>query len=482
MNIKRIFLYFILISFLLVASCSKVIEIEPVYVKDGSTIFKTLDDYEFALTGSYALFRTVGYYGSGGQTTSTWGNLPDMMSDNLVRTGEDLANWLTQVNFSYTTDEDDLRVAWLAAYSVIAQSNLTLRSIEQFSGANAKRVNRIKGQALAIRAMVHFDLLRFWGESYERNSTAKGIPYKEVVDIEDMPVRLSVKDSYDKIFRDMEAAENLLGDVDRAINPANKKAFIDRVAVRALLARMHLYSKNYVKAEEYATLVISAAPLASMSAFPNIWKDASVAEVLWSVSFNAGEGSPSSGVHNAPSNRNRYRPSAALEATYDQANDVRFSSYFGSRILSGNNRRILTKFFGRGTSVDNLVDWKVIRTGEMYLIRAEARALQGGKEALGLDDLNSLRAARIANYVPEVLAGQALLDAIALERRKELVGEGHRFFDLKRTTKVVDRTPDCGLASTRCTLPATAKEWNWPIPQVEIDANSNIATQQTVGW
>ncbi len=46
-------------------------------------------------------------------------------------------------------------------------------------------------------------------------------------------------------------------------------------------------------------------------------------------------------------------------------------------------------------------------------------------------DLIDLRAARIYGYVPEVLVGQPLLDAIELERRKELVAEGHRFFDLK---------------------------------------------------
>ena len=71
--------------------------------------------------------------------------------------------------------------------------------------------------------------------------------------------------------------------------------------------------------------------------------NASVAEVLWSVAFNAGEGSPTAGVHLGPNNRNRFRPEAALEATFDQANDVRFAAYFATRNSNGGvPRRIVT--------------------------------------------------------------------------------------------------------------------------------------------
>jgi hypothetical protein len=480
MKMKKLFIGLGLTSLLIVASCKKAIDVEPEFVKDGSQIFTSLNDYEFALTGAYSLFRQIGYFQSGGQTTSTWGNLPDMMTDNLVQTGEDLANWQNQTNWVYTTDEDDIAVAWIAAYSVVAQANLTLRNIEQFSTADPKRVNRIKGQALAIRGMAHFDVLRYWGVNYDRTSTELGIPYVSSVDIEAKPVRLTVKESWDNILKDVLEAETLLGNVDKAVNTASNKSGLDQVAVRGLLARMYLYAKEYPKAEEYATLVINAVPLASRSDFPNIWKDASASEVLFSVAFNAGEGSPATGAHAAAGNRNRFRPAVELEGTYDQTNDVRFNSYFAARSLSGTSRRILTKFYGRGTAADNLVNWKVMRTGEMYLIRAEARAMQGGaKEVLGLADLNALRSARISGIVAGVFTGQALLDQIQLERRKELVGEGHRWFDLKRTTRMINRT-DTELTSTRKTLAPTAREWTWPIPQGEIDANSNI--KQTPGY
>lgn len=489
MKLRKIFSIAGLSVLMTLGACQDVLEVEPPFNKEGSQIFKTIEDFDFVLTGAYAQFRSVGYFGSGGQTTSTWANLPDMMGTDLVRTAEDLGNWQTQVNWTYTADENDLEVAWSAAYYVVVQANLVLRSVDQFAATNAKAVNRIKGQALAIRAMVHFDLLRYWGESYDRNSTALGVPYVESVDQNLKPGRLTVAQTYDKIFADLQQAETLLGDVDRALNTASSRAYLDQTAVRALLARVNLYAKQYAAAETFATQVIDARPLATRAQFPAIWTDASQAEVIWSVAFNLGEGVPAAGVHISSTNRNRFRPSPALEATYDQANDIRFTSYFASRTLGTNTRRIITKWYGRNfappVASDNLVNWKAIRTGEVYLIRAEARAFQAGKEAAAMADLNALRAARISNYVAEDLSTDvpALRAAIALERRKELVGEGHQWFDIKRSTKTIARPAGDGhLGATPLNLAADKREWNWPIPTNELLANPTIATQQTTGY
>ena len=494
MKLKKLYIGLGMAGMLALVSCNKVIETEPEFTKERSQLFTTITDYEYSLTGTYALLKQTGYFGSGGQTTSTWSNLPDMMTDNLVQTGEDLGNWTGQVNWVYAADDDDIAVAYQAAYLVIRQANITLNNLDQFSSTMGTAVNRIKGQALAIRGMAHFDLLRYWGVNFDRNSTALGIAYVTTEDKEIRPSRLTVKATYDSIFNDMRDAEVLLGAVDKSINTATNRTSIDVNGVRALLARIYLYAKDYVNAEAYASLAITAFPLATSITFPQIWKDESQAEVLWAVSFNAGEGSPSSGIHIASSNRNRFRPSNPLVALYNQSNDLRFSPYFASRpsgrvsaanprtILpfAGSTRKIVNKFIGRGSFTDNVVNWKALRTGEMYLIRAEARAMQGAaKEVQALSDLNTLRAARISGFTPGVFAGQALLDEIQIERRRELFAEGHRWFDLKRSTRTINRT-DRSLTSTRVTLAPTAREWVWPIPQVEIDANPNM--QQSPGY
>ncbi|WP_162055182.1 RagB/SusD family nutrient uptake outer membrane protein [Pontibacter pamirensis] len=479
MKIQRIFLGIGLCCALGLSACEDIIEVEPEFSREPGQVFTDLDGYEFALTGAYAAFRQVGYFASGGQTTGTWSTLPDMMSDNLVQTNEDLGNWANQSNWVYTADESDIAIAWLAAYSVINNANLVLNNIEQFSDEDAERVNRLKGQALAIRGMVHFDLLRYWGESFDRNSTALGVPYKTTVDPEEMPSRLTVSETYDNILRDLQEAETLLENVDRDINASNR-AYIDQTVTRAILARVNLYAEQYAAAEEYATLVIEEIPLASRGEFADIWMDATDDEVIWAISFNAGEGTPSGGVFNAPSNRNRFRPSEELVEEYDMEDDIRFPSYFSTRTRGENERVIVNKFVTRGTAQDNLVNWKVFRTGEMYLIRAEARAMQDDM-AGALEDLNTLRDARIEGYVPVVLLGEDLLNAIALERRKELFVEGHRWFDIKRTTRNLVRE-DCPSPVTNCTLAPDAREWAWPIPQAEIDANENLSGQQTSGY
>ena len=68
-------------------------------------------------------------------------------------------------------------------------------------------------------------------------------------------------------------------------------------------------------------------------------------------------------------------------------------------------------------------------------------------------------------------SGSALESAIQVERRKELVVEGHRFFDIKRTTRTINRTQNC---SSFCTLASNNRAWNLPVPQNEILANENM--------
>lgn len=468
MLLRKILVAIILTASL--ASCKKVIESEPTHQLDGSTRFETIEDFDFALTGAYALFRSANYLGGG---SNAYVNLPDMLSDNLNETSESLGNYQTLSTWRYAEDEPNIGATWQAAYRIISQANLLLRDIDNFSATENGAVNRIKAQALAIRALVHFDVLRYWVEEYDRNSTKPGVPYITSFDYEQKPSRGTVKETYDHIEADLQAARGLMNSgLDKTIN-ATGKAYIDVQGVNAIMARVFLYSNQLDSAIKYSTLVINSIPLSTRTNFPNIWTDASTSEVIWSVSFNAGEGRIGDPVYFVPNNRSSYRPNPTLITTYDQVNDIRYSSYFQVR----SNRLVLSKYLAKAAQVprpDGIVNFKAFRTGEMYLIRAEANARKGGvNEVAALVDLNTLRAARIAGFVPGVETGTALLNAIELERRKELISEGHRWFDLKRTTKTINRT-SCAVF---CTLTATNRAWTWPIPIGEINANPNILPQ-----
>jgi hypothetical protein len=470
----------ILLAASCLVSCKKILNIEPEFTLDGQQL-NSIQDYEFALTGAYTGFRSTSYYAATDGASNAFACLPDILSDNTNETGESLGNERVFSRWAYAEDETQIENTWIAAYRIIRSANIVENNIDKYASEDPGAANRIKGQALAIRALAHFDLMRYFVDNYDRNSTSPGVPYMTVFDYEQKPPRGTVKEDYDHIEQDLKTAKSLMSNMDHAINSGSSRAYIDANAINAILAREALYSNQLDSAIKYATLAINARPLAPRVVFPDIWTDASTSEVFWSCIFEAGQGAPGSNVYFPTTNRSQYRPNPTLVSTYDAVNDIRYTSYFKT-INTGNppnpsnpSRLVLSKYLAKAAQLgkpDGVVNFKAFRTGEMYLIRAEAYARQGD-DVDALADLNTLRAARIDQYVPAVLAGTALKDAIALERRKELICEGHRFFDLKRTTRTISRA-NC---SSFCTLGPSDREWTWPIPQPEIDANANILPQ-----
>lgn len=472
------------------SSCSKAIDLNPTHTQDGADFFNTISDYERALNGTYARLLQDGVSGTSNTGANALVGLPDVMSDNLFESSESLGNFQDYSRWTYTADDASIADMWLDMYRVIQQANLTLRGIDKLATTDAGAVNRIKAQAIAIRAITHFNLLRYFGENENRNSTAKGIAYVDNFDVEQKPARLTVKASYDKIEAELKLAKSLMENMDKAIQgngtAAADRAYVDDMVVNAALARMYLTASELDSAVKYSTLVINARPLTTRTNFPNLWVDASTAEVIWSVKFESINSPVGSVMFYSVGNRAEYRPTTDLLSLYDQVNDVRYASYFrnllrGANRNTGTARTVLIKYDAKQANLsrpDGIVNFKAFRTGEMYLIRAEAYARLGGaNEALGLADLNALRTARINGYVPVVLTGNALINAIATERRKELVGEGQRFLDLKRTTRIINRVTNC---VSFCNLASGAREWVFPIPQPEILANSNM--EQNTGY
>lgn len=461
----------LLVASSLLGGCSKFIEVEPTHELDGSTYFKNLDDIEYQLTGAYSRLRNANWFGD---DTNPFMSLPDMMSDNLYETSFSLRNFTTHIRWAITQDDSRVASVWTAGYNVILNANLVINKIDDLASENPQKANRLKAQALVLRAMTHFDLMRYYATEYQRNSTALGVPYNKSIDKEVKPARQTVSQNYDEIFADINEALNLFQNMDRAIQ-GSQRTLIDEWVTKALLARISLYAELYEDAVDYATEVIDEFPLATRAHYPSIWTDATNAEVIWSYVFVAGQGRIGGNIYWAPNDRLSFTVSKALEATYDEANDIRYSTFFIPEYRE--NVTGFQKFLAKESMLgnpDGVVNYKVFRTSEMYLIRAEALLKQlASDEAGALADLNTLRAARIAGFTPGTETGTDLEEAIALERRKELIGEGHRFFDLKRTTKTINRD-NCTVS---CTLLPDNKAWTWPIPTAEILANPNIGDQ-----
>ena len=480
---KKTLTYISLLAFSVVSilSCKKSIDLNPTTTVTGDEFFKTVDDYDFALTGAYQRLKANGLY-SGVNGGSVFLSSVDVAADNFFSGPTNLGALNTMFRWNYTADNSVTQSGWDDAYRVIQQANVTLRGLDKFRATDPLKVNRIEGQARALRAFMHFEIFRWWAVDYDRGSTNLGIAYVDNFDVEQMPSRLTVKGSYDKIEADFKTAKTLLSNTDKAIESttavaSTSRPYIDSLVVDAMLARMYLYAKQWDSANKYATYVINARRLATASEFPAIWQDASTREVIWSIDYQVGNAALLREIYRPAGNRPTqdelsWRPVSALLNLYS-ANDVRTATYFTSR----NGYTVPNKYFAKAsaqTNPDGIVNFKIFRTAEMYLIRAEALAMLG-QNVSALADLNALRAAR--GLTLGVETGAALLDAIQTERRRELAMEGHRFFDLKRTTRTVNRTQNC---SSYCTLSASNRAWALPVPQSEIIANP--AMQQNPGY
>jgi hypothetical protein len=157
-------------------------------------------------------------------------------------------------------------------------------------------------------------------------------------------------------------------------------------------------------------------------------------------------------------------------------NDVRFGSYIlidAGRVAESKVPNVVVKYIKANGS--NLTDVKLFRTGEMYLIRAEAYAEKNNLPKAN-DDLNDLRAARITGYVRvAIIDKDIMIDNIISERFKELAFEGHRHFDLRRRNLNISRNPEDAVnALGAVLLKPTDAQYVFPIPNSELRANGNM--------
>jgi hypothetical protein len=347
--------------------------------------------------------------------------------------------------------------------------------VKATTAAQEATKNRVKGEALFLRAFAHFELYRFYSNTADGSALA--VAYMETPSL--TPVaRMTVAPFFVKLNADLAAAKSLVPAANTDIYRASKHA------VTALQARAALYAKDYANAATFATEYIAAFPLASKTNFPSIWKDANNSEVAFKLSRTTTAGGRIGGLYRGTSasaaniGTITWKPTQALLNAYDQVNDLRYAAYFFEEpLLKASSSRslsavLINKYAGTtyGTPGELLADAKVFRTGEMYLIRAEARAETGNLTGAA-DDINALRAARINNYTNATFAAKGdVIDAVMSERFKELPYEGHRFFDAKRRNLPITRLAVDAQGSA-LTLSAGNFRFILPIPNTEIQAN-----------
>jgi len=456
-----------------IVSCEKRLDIQP---QTQLTQLNNFADVNSALNGCYNGFKSDSYYNNraASGTASAFSALPDLMGDDFIEALESLGNWRQLSEMTYAADNPAVLNTYRQPYEIISRVNNILASLAPFEAdvATANRAATVKAQILAIRAHAHFDLMRYFAPDYGRNSTALAVPYVKTFDPLDpfssLPSRNTVKEVYDNIYADLRAS---ILEFRKGGNTTNNvaKNFIDSTTVYAMRTRINYYAAQWTDVVSDANVVLANNPVTNEAGYVAIFgiagEAAPLSEVIWAI---PSDNTLRPGGATNGSNPN-YRVSQPLTnvilgfgGAYINTNITRFN-----RVGTGNfNRTLSFKYNG-------IRSFKVFRAGEILLMRAEAK--QRTSDLTAIADLNLLRTNRgVANGVE---VGQSLLDAIALLRRVELLSEGHRWFDLKRTSKIIARS-ECGIAlgsnSSICTVAANSRAWAFPIPFNEIKVNPNL--------
>jgi len=451
------------------------LEVEPSSSMSPDAAFTNIDDAENALLGVYNALWTrdnnATYYGA---DMFTFG---DVKGDD-VRAARPGARVATQYNYTESPEASTWGFWNRPFVGLLNVTTLIERAgqMEDISQADQDKLDQIIGQAYALRALFHFDLVRIYGRMPNNGNPATdlGVPVIDrVVHPTENVTRNTVEEVYTQIFNDIELAIEMLP----ANNPAD--GTIGGWAAKALGARMYLYYQDYDRALELAEDVINNGPytLYSYEEYANVWSQDNTSESIFEIMFNAQQNSDREGLgylwditgYNDLSLTNSF-----LEFFTEDTEDVRLQ-ILADDPEQGENA-LLMKFPGKNGGSPRINNHRVIRLAEVYLIAAEAALMNNNQEVADnmIKELYDERTNR-DNDITDVD-----LDRILEERRRELVGEGHRFFDLMRTGNPVIRTGDDQWTSLNEITPDNFRVIQ-PIPQTEIDANPEMEQNPNYG-
>lgn len=441
MKVRLSLLLLILIAFF--GSCSSDLEIEPQQNLSNDAALSSSANLVTAARGMYGLMQSNNSYGRSIYV------IPAVMSDEMFISTNNAGRYVQMQNYTFNSRTGFISGLWDRSYEAINAANeIILANVADLDSSG----NLAKGEAYAVRALAHFDLVRFFALQYPESSDL-GVAIKTIVDPTELPSRKTVAEVYQQVISDLLKAEEMLDD-------SNNNGRFTKSAAQALLARAYLYSGDNVKAAEYATKVIN-----TKGSINSDWKQDILLEIKNTAIDNAGTNSFAYFV-----DQRGYGDGLARLELYDtySSGDTRKSDWYeiGQRTGGESNTQLIKKFTLGGSTSPNDDAYPVIRLPEVYLIRSEATISTNPTQSLS--DLNAVANARSASTY-----SSSTLDNVLMERRKELAFEGHRLFDLLRNGKNVDRTTDC---SIECSLPYSANKdkFTLPIPQTELDANPNM--------
>jgi len=457
MKRKIIFSLLFIASAFVMFSCTED-SLEPTLTqnKDLDQV-KNMEDLNGLVNGMYNRMTDVAYYG---RDILLYG---DVRSDNMYSSGNS-GRIITPASMDMATTDAHTTDTWAAIYRVIASANMIISKEKAELDGDADLKSHLIGQAYAIRALAHFDLLRMYGQQHVTGGGDKGIPYvKEYKGADLFPPRSSVAEVKSFLYADLaEAMKNLKVSMD---DPSGQ--FITTQGANAIKSRIALYFGDWAVAKTAADAVIKSGnyDIVSAADFVDSWKLDSPVNSVFALAFNSVDNAGINGLQYIMRGKS-YGDVRVLDDILKifDAGDVRNSPAMIREEVIG-TAKYLTNF-GKYPSADYSDDVRVIRFEEIVLIYAEA-LLETGDATNALIYLNMITAKRGATAY--TVANKA---NILKERRRELAFEGFRFDDLARTRTDI---PLVDNIRQRHNGPKYGSfRYAFPIPKSEINANANV--------
>lgn len=460
-----------------VLSCSDFLEIKPQQSLELNSALTSLGDFQLAVNGMYDRMTSADYYGR------YFVLLPDIMSDDVKQNAT--ANRAKEMaQFSTLPSQFQVVDIWNTIYSNINRANMIIATDITVKASDQAAYNHLKGQAYALRALGHFDLVRMYAQthSFTANASHPGVPIKTTPslstnDFANAVTRSTVEEVYTQVITDLLKAETL--SLSKPTS-GTTTATLYKEFVQGLLSRVYLYKRDWTNAAAYATKVIDARyptganvhTLVNNAGYRAMFTANFSTESLLELAQLADDnrGADVLGRMYIAEGFGDYLPAKDI---YDliATNDVRKVADFKADAgLSGIYAAHRVDKYNLTTNLNNT---KVMRLSEVYLIRAEALANLGTNNTQAQSDLNTIRRRAIPTAPLVTATGTALINEILLERRKELCFEGHRLWDLTRNAIGVVRV-NCTAPADKCNLSYPNDLFILPIPSDEIN-RSGIA-------
>lgn len=464
-KMKYIFILFVSLMFV-ATSCDDFLDITPDGQVKRDEQLSTREGIEDAMYGVYSQLRSQSLYGQ-----EMYFSTLEILSQTLWCYGSTGITAMSEYDYTHSSVQDVFEAVWTGMYKNISNVNSVLDA-PLVADAAEYPYTIYRGEALALRAFMHFDLVRLFAEQYTLNPAADGIPYATEFSL-DTPEFESLEKNYEHIIEDLKEAERLLENEDDYKGESNymldRQIHMNIHAVRGLLARVYLTMGNNTEAYNYAMRVITDGKYMLKEKTEVVGDLAGVLsrkETLFGVYYagfytNVNEKLQQMTSYYSLDLRNDFMD---IYNKNMSGNDFRTSAYFSEAGTGDSGKYRLSKFTDTyelnnmvaSRPADLILGINLIRIPEMYYIVSET--LLESDNSLALYYYNEVRKHRGLDALTDAPLTMELLNE---ERFKEFIGEGLTFFNSKRLNLPIE---SCDGAKT---YEASNKIYVVPIPDIE---------------